>query len=66
MDCYLVDKILNFIAISLQLETVANYGFSCGKWIDWENPNNGDIDAKLNWLKVKLYYDKLHHALINI
>ena len=44
-------------AISPQLETAVNYRFSCGKQIDWRNPNNGDINAKLNWLKVKLYYN---------
>ncbi len=44
-------------AVSPQLETTVNYRFSCGKWIDWRNPNNGDINAKLNWLKVKFYYN---------
>lgn len=41
--------------ISPKLETTFNFKYSTGQWLDWSNPQ--DINAKINWLKVKKYYN---------
>lgn len=41
--------------ISPKLETIFNYRYSCGEWIDWKNPQ--DINAIINILKVTDYYN---------
>lgn len=41
--------------ISPKLETTINYKYVTGEWLDWKNPQ--DINAKINWLKVKTYYN---------
>ena len=41
--------------ISPKLETVINYKYVTGEWLNWKNPQ--DINAKINWLKVKEYYN---------
>lgn len=41
--------------ISPKVETVFNYRFSCGEWLDWKNPQ--DINAWINVLKVTDYYN---------
>lgn len=41
--------------ISPKLETAINYRYSCGEWLNWKEPQ--DINAKINWLKVNVYYN---------
>lgn len=48
-----VKRVLTFI--SPKLATSLNYKYSTGQWLDWNNPQ--DINAKINWLKVKKYYN---------
>ncbi len=41
--------------LSPRLETAFNYKYATGEWLNWKNPQ--DINAKINWLKVKEYYN---------
>lgn len=47
-----IKKILT--RISPRLETVLNYRYVCGEWLDWKNPQ--DLTAKLNILRTTIYY----------
>lgn len=41
--------------ISPRIATSINYRYSCGEWLNWNEPQ--DINAKINWLKVNTYYN---------
>jgi len=40
--------------VSPKLETVFNYRYVMGEWLDWNNPQG--FNAKINWLKCNTYY----------
>lgn len=41
--------------VSPKLETIFNYRYSCGEWLNWKKPQ--DINAWINILKVTEYYN---------